>query len=185
MQVDVGRLPKRLVLGISLLSGMLMVLSPSQAFAASRSCDARVRVDLHAFGNFPAESVTIETFSARASDSGANGARRKARNRAQACARAVWSKRWINRPNGHGIPDKCKSSSGVHNFGMTNFKCRIFQAMCGLMEAQGRNTNWASVATVWTMISGQTGACLQSELHSNSYFLDNCSEAERLFVCPN
>ena len=175
---------KNLIIGALSTVAVSSLLVPSAAHAVERSCDAQIRVELQAFGEFPSRSKFIEVFSAKGSGNGPNEARRRARNRAQACAREVWAERWHNFPNGHGVPSECSPALRVYNFDLTNIKCEIYIAMCSLATTQGRMWHWPTYAKIWTRITGATSACHKAELHSENYFVPECSLTERQKVCP-
>ncbi|MEL6188557.1 MAG: hypothetical protein AAFU79_28375 [Myxococcota bacterium] len=155
----------------------------SPAEAKTRSCTGRVRVELKPRSVFPLIWVDIETFSAKGSAPTANGARRKARDKVRACAQTVWNQRWLNHPNGHGIPNECGNFWSVYDFGMTNLKCEIYDAVCALKSAQGRGSGVPDYALIWTKTNGQTGSCTDGVLMYDGYLVPECSASARAAEC--
>ena len=155
------------------------------AYAAKRSCDAELRLDLKPRGSHPTGVALLDAYSASGVANTANKARRNARANARQCGGKVWEDRWNNLPNPPGIPSQCTSSNRVKNFNTTNIKCKIFDAICHIKWQQGRGFNSQDYARIWLKTTGQTSSCGSTHLYSGNYGLSECSFTRRAEVCGN
>lgn len=174
------------IVSISLLVAMFLSTNV-EAAKKTRSCDAELRVDLNARGNFPVEGgYVMERFSASGRESTANSARREARKNARQCGGITWQERWDTiPPNSPQIYSQCESGNRVSDFERGNIKCAIHDAVCTLKQYQGRSPSTKDYATIYLVTTGQTSSCGSVHRYSKNYGVTSCSSAERVKVCGN